>query len=196
MASYTAAAVAAIHPTQITVPMARVEERRAQIRAARARSLEDFLTWHRLRAVLGPDARLFLVDPHAVARALLDEGVEHCYVTVELDLSHMRLESFWIAMERQGWAQPYDERGQRRSFSAIPDDFRQLQDDPYRSLACWLQEARAFDSAATRSELLWANFLRSRIPRAMMRRDPAELRRLALEHAASPEARPLPGWRG
>jgi hypothetical protein len=71
------AEVPRLRPTQFTVSMAQVNDARTQIRSALARDqLRDFLTWRPLRGVLGPRGDVFVIDPHSVARALSDEGIE------------------------------------------------------------------------------------------------------------------------
>jgi hypothetical protein len=187
-----------LRPTQITVSLALVSDARAQIRSAIARDrLQDFLTWRPLRGVIGPRADVYVIDPHAVARALADEAVERCVVMVERDLSQVLLDRFWIAMEQQGWVLPVDAAGRRRSFSTLPRDLFLLEDDPYRTLAVKLRESGGcdeWDGAA--AELAWAAFLRPRVPIEAASAGGEAALRLAFEHARSDAGRRLPGWKG
>jgi hypothetical protein len=177
--------------------MVRVEAARAQLRTAIVRhQLQDFLTWRRLRGVIGPHGDVFVIDPHTVARALCDEGIERCIVIVERDLSQLALDRFWIAMERQGWMLPVDTAGHRRAYSAVPTDFFLLEDDPYRTLALEVRESggcNEWEGAA--AEIAWAAFLRARVPSELLAADAIQAGRLALEHARSAAAQRLPGWK-
>ena len=191
------AEVRRLRPTQITVSMTHVHEARAQIRAAIARhQLQDFLTWRPLQGVLGPRAEVFVIDPHTVARALVDEAVERCIVKVAQDFSSVVPDRFWVAMERHGWVQPVDAGGRRRAFTALPRDFLLLEDDPYRTLALRTREAGACgDWEGGAAEIAWARLLRTRVPPELLSSDGVEAMRLAFEHARSDAARRLPGWK-
>jgi hypothetical protein len=198
MAQRVEVEVPRLRPTQMTVSLAEVADARSQIRAAVARDqLHDFLTWRPLRGVLGPRAEVYVIDPHAVARALADEAVERCILLLERDLSSVVLDRFWVAMEQQGWVLPIDASGRRRAFSVLPRDLFLLEDDPYRTLALTVREMGGcgeWEGAA--AELAWAGFLRARIaPQELAAGGDATLR-LALQHARSDAARRLPGWKG
>ena len=196
MKSQITAAVAALRPTQLTVPLARVEHKRAQLRAVRDRQLRDFLTWHVMPAVLGPDLAVYLVGDHHVARALADENVDTCYVTLERDMSRVARTAFWVSMERAGWVYPVDEHGRRRSFSNIPRTLAELKDDPYRSLVGDMREYGGIEQAIdVAAEFAWAGFLRTQVPLALVTSDYAQARSLALVHVRSAAASRLPGFR-
>jgi hypothetical protein len=190
------AEVRKLHPTQLTVSMAQVSDARAQIRTAIGRSqLQDYLSWRPLRGVQGPRGELYVIDPHAVARALSDEGVERCLLVVEQDFSNVVLDRFWVVMERQGWVLPVDASGRRRSFSAVPRDLFLLEDDPWRTLAARVRDAGGCDEwQGAAAELVWANYLRLRVPSDLLATDVSQAVRLGCEHARSPAAQRLPGW--
>lgn len=188
--------VPALRPTQITVPLARVEQKRAQLRGARGRQLDDFLNWHTMPAVLGPDLAVYLIGDHTVARALAEEHVDSCVVTVQRDLSRVTKAAFWLMMEREGWAHPFDELGRRRSYSCIPRALRDMVDDPYRNLVAEVRDYGAIaDGINVAAEYAWANYLRPHIDRDLMRQDYPEARKRALAHVRSQVARRIPGWR-
>ena len=191
------ASVAELRPTQMTVAMARVAQTRAQIRAAVMRGqLQDFLTWRVFPGVLGPGGAVFVIDEHHIARALADEAIETCVVVLQHDFSQVLPDRFWIVMERQGFVHPVDAAGRRRAFASIPRLLAQLEDDPYRYLAVNVRDSggcNAWEGAA--AEILWANFLRSRVPGALLAGSAAEALRVALSHAHSDAARRLPGWK-
>jgi hypothetical protein len=192
------AEVRRLHPTQLTVSMAQVNEARVQIRNAVARNqLQDYLSWRPLRGVQGPRGELYVIDPHAIARALSDEGVERCLLVVEQDLSNVVLDRFWVVMERQGWVLPVDASGRRRAFSAVPRDLFLLEDDPYRTLAAQMRDAGGCDEwEGSAAEVAWANHLRGHVPGALIAGDPAQALRRACEQARAAAAQRLPGWKG
>ncbi len=195
MRSHTTARVDTLRPTQITVSMAGVEAKRARLRTARQRRLEDFLTWYVIPAVLGPQNEVFVIDLLDVARALYEEAVDVCYVSVERDLSRMRPEAFWVALERVGWANPIDEHGRRRGYSAIPRQLDALKDDPYRTLVASLRELDDIECKTVKAEFLWANFLRGRVPPDLLQAKYAEALQLGHTLVRSPAARHVPGWK-
>jgi hypothetical protein len=186
-----------LRPTQISVAMARVAQARAQIRGAVLRhQLNDFLTWRPVSGVLGPRGAVFVTDDHHIARALAEEGIETCIVVIHQDLSHVLPDRFWIAMERLGLVHPVDAGGRRRAFAAIPQQLAQLAEDPYRDLALNVRDCggcKDWDGAA--AEIQWANFLRTRVPTALLAGNEGEALRAGLSHARSEAARRLPGWK-
>ncbi|MCC7546696.1 MAG: hypothetical protein IT532_02915 [Burkholderiales bacterium] len=196
MKSKITAAVAALRPTQMTVPLSRVEYRRRQLRAARERQLQDFLTWHVMPAVLGPDLAVYLIGDHHIARALADENVATCFVTLERDMSAVSRTAFWVSMERSGWVYPVDEHGRRRSFANIPRTLGELKDDPYRSLVGDMREYGAIEgNIDVAAEYAWAGLLRSHIPLPLVTSDYTQARSLALTYVRTPAASRLPGFR-
>jgi hypothetical protein len=196
MRHQVSAGVAHLRPTQITVAMERVAHMRAQIRTAVVRGqLQDFLTWRMFSAVLGPGGAVFVVDDHHIARALADEAIETCIVVVQQDLSRVLPDRFWIAMERQGFVHPVDASGRRRAFGAIPRHLAQLENDPYRCLAVNLRDNGGCNWEGAAAEILWANFLRSRVPASLLAGNASGALRVALPQARSNAARRLPGWK-
>ncbi len=190
------ASVADLRPTQITVAMDRVARMRAQIRAAVARrQLQDFLTWRSFPAVLGPGGMIFVVDDHHIARALADESVPSCIVIVQEDLSRVLPDRFWIAMERKGFVHPVDASGRRRAFGSIPQRLIQLEDDPYRFLAAEVRDSGGCSWEGAAAEILWANFLRARVPAPLLAADAGDALGIALTEVRSEAARRLPGWK-
>src|SRR5690606_3534568 len=73
--------------------------------------------------------------------------------------------AFWAAMEAEGRAYLFDERGQRVRASRMPSHLSALRADPYRDIAWSLRESGAFKKLAVPfSEFRWAAFFRARIP--------------------------------
>lgn len=187
--------VAALRPTQITVGMREVEEKRRQWQAEADKS--KFLGKHLIPVVLGPERGYYLTDHHHLARALFDEGVEDIAVSVVADLSALSRGAFWVYLDNRAWMHTYDAKGKRRSHKDLPDNIDGLVDDPFRSLAGALRRAGGYAKDTTPfSEFLWADFLRRQLKRKQVEADPQTALLDALSLAKSKEAGYLPGWCG
>ena len=193
----------ALHPTQITVGLAEVAAKRARWATLAPQERERALAGHWFPAVLGPGGRYYIVDHHHLGIALEEVGIGSAWVMLLDDLSVVEGEHFWRAMEFHHWAHPYDERGRRREYDAIPSRISRLRDDPYRSLAGLVRDAGGYaKDAEPFAEFLWADFFRSHIARKKLRAAPgsqalpadALTQALALAHHLG--ARYLPGWVG
>ena len=191
------AAVTELHPTQITVGMREVREKRGSWRSKGKKKRAEFLGRHLIPVILGPDKRQYIIDHHHLARALHEEDVKEVLVTVLENLSGLEPEAFWFVLENRGLTHPYDENGRRRACADIPRSVRDLIDDPFRSLASELRRAGGFAKETMAfSEFLWADFLRRRIKRKLIESDFDRAMEKALEFAQGPGANYLPGWCG
>jgi hypothetical protein len=187
--------VADLRPTQITVGMREVLEKRKRWREMRKKG--EFLGKHMIPVILGPKLRHYVIDHHHLARALHDEDVKNVAVTVVANLSKLESDAFWTVMDNRNWMHPFDADGRRRSYSDIPKSVSDLIDDPFRSLAGELRRAGGFAKDTTPfSEFLWADFLRRRIQRKSIEEDFGQAIEKALQLARSADAAYLPGWCG
>jgi hypothetical protein len=187
--------VADLRPTQITVGMREVLEKRKRWREMRKKG--EFLGKHMIPVILGPKLRHYVIDHHHLARALHDEEVKNVAVTVVANLSKLEPDAFWTVMDNRNWMHPFDAEGRRRSYSDIPKSVSDLIDDPFRSLAGELRRAGGFAKDTTPfSEFLWADFLRRRIKRKSIEEDFGQAIEKALQLARSADAGYLPGWCG
>jgi hypothetical protein len=193
----TTVAVDDLRPTQITVGMREVLAKRKRWRETSVKKSGKFLGRHIIPVILGPKRRHYVVDHHHLARALYDEGVKDLAVTVLVDLSALERDAFWTVMAHRNWTHPFDAKGRRRDYRAIPKTVSGLVDDPFRSLAGELRRAGGFAKDTTPfSEFLWADFLRRRVKRKTIESDFDRAMEDALEMAKSPDAGYLPGWCG
>jgi hypothetical protein len=191
------ARLADLLPTQISVGYAEVERKRKVWKALKPKARDELLARHWIPAVKGPANGLYVIDHHHLGLALIEQGVESAWIDVVKDLSFVDRAQFWPVMEFHQWAHPYDARGRRCDFSAIPSRLSKLKDDPYRSLAGDLRTAGGYAKDVTPySEFLWANFLRERIDPAQLKRNAAKALEQARALARSQQARYLPGWTG
>src|SRR5581483_11264247 len=189
--------VTELRPTQITVGMREVMEKRRRWRGTGAKKGGKFLGRHMIPVVLGPKKRNYVIDHHHLARALHDEGQKDVAVTVIADLSRLELDAFWVVMDNRSWMHPFDARGQRRHYRDIPKSVTAMVDDPFRSLAGELRRAGGFAKDTTPfSEFLWADFLRRRVKRRLVEHDFDRAMEKAMALAKSPDAGYLPGWCG
>jgi hypothetical protein len=190
--------ILSLHPTQMTVGMREVEEKRQRWREQKSQKKQaKLLGKHTIPVVLGPGKRHYVVDHHHLARSLHDEGVEDILVTVIADLTMVDREAFWIVLDNRRWVYPYDAKGERRHFRDIPKTVAGLKDDPFRSLAGELRRVGGFAKDTTPfSEFLWADFLRRRLSRKNVEKDFDKALEKALALAKSQDAVYLPGWCG
>jgi hypothetical protein len=186
-----------LRPTQMTVGMREVKEKRKRFREQKGKKQSELLGKRMIPVVVGPDLRFYVVDHHHLARALHEEGIEDILVTVIGDLRMVERDAFWGVMDNKRWVYPYDAKGERRHFKDLPKTITELKDDPFRSLAGELRRAGGFAKDTTPfSEFLWADFLRRLLPRKTVEDNFAKAMEKALELAKSENAIYLPGWCG
>ncbi len=186
-----------LRPTQITVGMREVEEKRREWRARHGRKAAEFLGEHMIPVILGPDEHHYVIDHHHLARALHDEGVVSVLTTIVADLSRLDLDTFWFNLDNRGWMHPFDAKGRRRDYRDLPAAVSDLVDDPFRSLAGALRREGGFAKDTTPfSEYLWADFLRRRIKRRTVEDHFDKTLKEALSFAKSRDTDHLPGWCG
>ena len=159
-------AIADLRPTQMTVGIREVKEKRKRWHDESKKKGAEFLGKHMIPVVLGPKDRHYVIDHHHLARALHDEGVKEVLVTVVKNLRTLEPDSFWFVLDNHSWMHPYDDEGRLRPYKDLPKTVAGLIDDPFRSLAGELRRAGGFAKDTTPfSEFLWADFLRRRVKR-------------------------------
>jgi hypothetical protein len=190
-------AIKSLRPTQITVGMREVKEKRKHWREHSANKKKDFLARHMIPVILGPNERHYVIDHHHLALALHDEGVKDVLVEVVADFRSLERDQFWTVLDHHAWVHPYDAGGIRRGYDSIPKSVMQLKDDPFRSLAGELRRVGGFAKDTTPfAEFLWADFLRRRIRRKRVAGNFELALRKAHKLAKKKEANYLPGWCG
>ena len=186
-----------LRPTQMTVGMLEVEEKRKRWKDQKGSKQSRTLGSHMIPVILGPREKHYVIDHHHLCRALHEEGVKDVLVSVVQDLSAIETDSFWVNMNNRNWMHPYDADGKLKSYKDLPKTIEQLVDDPYRSLAGALRRVGGFAKDTTPfSEFLWADFLRKRVKPKLIKQDFAHALEGALICARSKEAIYLPGWCG
>ena len=186
-----------LRPTQITIGLHEVNEKRKRFRSMKEAAGDAFLGRHMIPSVLGPKGRHYIIDNHHLASALHKEGVEAVLVTVVADLSCLSKDSFWRFLDNRNWCHPYDAQGRRVDFDDIPGSITKLVDDPFRSLAGDLRHAGGYaKDLAPFSEFLWADFLRGKLKLKSIDKTYKKALALAVTLARSQQADFLPGWCG
>ena len=158
------AALRTLRPTQLTVGMIVVRDKKKHLAALSAAQQQDFLQAHPMPAVVGPRGVLYITDHHHLGRAALESGIDSACVCVEEDFSDHDMDKFWKAMNKSLWVHPLDANGVRHCYASIPERLDQLVDDPYRSLAGYVRDAGGFDKTPTAfAEFIWADFFRRNV---------------------------------
>jgi hypothetical protein len=189
--------LARLRPTQLTVGYVEVTLKCQQWSRLTRKQRKLELEQHVFPAVLGPGPEHFIIDHHHLGIALLDEGIKEVSVAVLDDLSYLEKPVFWRTMESRSWSHPYDRRGRRCDYGDMPHRLRQLQDDPYRSLAGLVRRAGGFaKDQEPFVEFLWADYFRPLVSARLISSEPKRATAQALRLARSPQARYLPGWTG
>jgi hypothetical protein len=190
-------AITDLRPTQITVGMREVSEKRKRWREMKTKKGGKFLGTHMIPVILGPKDRHYVIDHHHLALALYEEGVKDVLVAVVSNLSMLEADAFWIVLDSRNWMHPFNDEGRRCSYRDIPKSVNKLKDDPFRSLAGELRRVGGFAKDTTPfSEFLWADFLRRRIKRKLVESDFDHALEAAMKLAKSHDAVYLPGWCG
>jgi hypothetical protein len=189
--------ITSLRPTQMTVGMREVKEKRKRWREHEKKKQSELLGKHMIPVVRGPDKRYYVVDHHHLARALHEEGVKDILVTIIGDLTMVERDAFWGVMDNKRWVYPYDANGERRHFKDLPKAITDLKDDPFRSLAGELRRVGGFAKDTTPfSEFLWADYLRRKISSKAVKNNFEKAIELSLAAARSKDAIYLPGWCG
>jgi hypothetical protein len=190
--------ILSLRPTQMTVGMREVKEKRKRWREHKSKKKQaELLGSHMIPVVHGPDQRYYVIDHHHLARALHDEGVKDILVTVVGDLTMVDRDAFWGVLDNHRWVYPYDAKGERHHFKDIPKTVVDLKDDPFRSLAGELRRVGGYAKDTTPfSEFLWADFLRRGMSRKSVEDNFEKAIEKALAFAKAKDAIYLPGWCG
>jgi hypothetical protein len=185
-----------LRPTQMTVGMIEVKDKKKHLSSLKANEQRDYMRTHPIPAVIGAKGLLFITDHHHLCRAALEAGVATGFFEVEADFSNCDLATFWSEMDKKRWVHPLDECGTRHHYSAIPQRLGELIDDVYRSLAGYVRNACAYEKTPTAfAEFVWADFFRRSIPVEDVKADFAAAVRIAIPLAQSEAAMGLPGFR-
>lgn len=183
-----------LRPTQMTVGVREIEQRAVEIKKmAKDKAIQKNV----IPVVKGPKDHLYVIDHHHLCRALLLAGVDEVSVIIVLNLDRLEKDEFWVFMDNRGLVHPFDAGGKRQSYSDIPKKLKDLEDDPFRSLAGELRRMGGYAKDTTPfSEFLWADYLRRRIDPADVKKDFDAALGEAMALAKKRQSDHLPGWCG
>lgn len=185
-----------LHPTQITVGMIEVHDKKKHLVSLKADEQRRFMQAHPMPAVIGPQGKLYITDHHHLGLAALEAGVRTGFFLVEADFSSCELDDFWKEMGKNMWAHPMDENGIRHYYSGIAIHLKKLVDDAYRSLAGYVRNSGGYDKTPTAfAEFVWADFFRRSIPVEDLKADFEAAVKTALPLAQGPLAKGMPGFK-
>ncbi|HMK85061.1 MAG TPA: ParB-like protein [Steroidobacteraceae bacterium] len=191
------AAINSLGPTQLTVGMLEVEDKRKRLLARSPKDIDEFLQAHPVPAVIGPAKKLYITDHHHLARAALEAKIDQVYLEIEADLSTLALADFWSEMDKQCWVHPLDQNGVRHRYEFIPGHLDKLVDDVYRSLAGFVRDAGGYDKTPTAfAEFIWADFFRRHIAIEDVIADFQAAVHRGRDLARSSLAKRIPGYKG
>ena len=92
-------AITDLRPTQMTVGIREVKEKRKRWRDESKSKGAEFLGKHMIPVVLGPKDRHYVIDHHHLARARHDEGVKEVLVTIVANLRRLEPDAFWFVLD-------------------------------------------------------------------------------------------------
>jgi hypothetical protein len=157
------AKISRLRPTQFGLGLVDVEAKRQELKGSEKKGWR-FLKENPAQVVVGPEGELYLIDRHHLTRAAWEKGFRHTRAEIVDNLSHLSKKEFWETMKARGWVHLRSEKGRPRTVAQLPRHVRELQDDPYRSLAWVVRQAGGFEKTQVPfSEFDWAEHYRSRI---------------------------------
>src|SRR5262249_18144758 len=98
--------ILSLRPTQITVGMREVHEKRRHWRNQTEDRKATYLGRHLIPVVHGPKGRYYVIDHHHLSLALHQEGVEDILVVVVADLRAVDRDAFWTVLDHHSWVHP------------------------------------------------------------------------------------------
>jgi len=184
-----------LHPTQLTVGLVVVQDKKKHLQTLSSSDQRSFMKAHCMPAVVGPQGRFYITDHHHLGRAAWDAGVTSAFLEIEEDFSKCTVETFWKEMNDNHWVHPLDENGVRHYYNTIPDCLGKLIDDVYRSLAGYVRDKGGYDKTPTAfAEFVWADFFRRNIAIETVRADFHTAVQAGLSLAQSKMAKSIPGF--
>jgi hypothetical protein len=189
--------IADMRPTQLTLGLAEVEERAAEIAAMTPTKREAYLERKAIPHVLGPGRQIYIVDHHHLARALLSLKISEAILGDQVaDYSGLETKAFWRMMESKGYCWPIDADGNRRPYAAIPASIGDLTDNVWRTLARRVRGEAFQDLDTPFQEFMWGDYFRTFMTRRLIELRVELAVELATKLARLSEAQDLPGYWG
>ncbi len=154
------------HPTQMAFGKKVVEDKIRKFQNLSKEELKQYLIKNKVPVVRAPNGSYFMIDRHHQTIAAFKVSRENHYVQLFQDLSKLPdMNSFWAEMIKLKLVWLFDEKGNGpHSPNDLPQEIRQMKNDPYRSLADAVQEKGGFEKRPVPfQEFIWAQFFRDKI---------------------------------
>ncbi|CAB3795442.1 hypothetical protein LMG28614_04176 [Paraburkholderia ultramafica] len=186
-----------LRPTQMTHGLREIHQKTTEYQSLSGHTLDMAIAEKPIPVVIGPNAASFAIDHHHVATALWRAGIKAVPTVLVADLSSLAQDEFWLTLENHRWTYPYDVKGRRVSFTAMPEHVWELADDEYRSLAASVRDAGGYEKTTVPlEEFRWADLFRSNLPYPTSDAEFESLVKKAVKLAKSTVAIGLPGYVG
>lgn len=190
-------AIDRLRPTQLTHGMREIRAKTKTYRSLSPHDLAMAIAEKPIPIVLGPGEVPFAIDHHHVATALWRADVKTVPIVLIRDLSSLSEDDFWLTMENNRWAYPYDAHGQRVPFDEMRQHIWELDDDEFRGLSAAVRDAGGYDKTSVPlEEFRWTDLFRRLLPAPDSDAAFDKLVKEGLKLAASKSARGLPGFKG
>jgi YD repeat-containing protein len=186
-----------LRPTQVTHGLREILDKTKTYESLTGHDLDMAIAEKPVPVVLGPDGAPFAIDHHHVASALWRAGIKSVPFVLVCDLSSLTRADFWLTMENNRWAYPYDAQGRRVAFADLRDHVWELIDDDFRSLSAAVRDAGGYEKTSVPlEEFRWSDFLRRHLPPPESDADYDALVKKGVKLAKTKVALGLPGYLG
>ncbi|MGZ3768669.1 MAG: ParB-like protein [Bdellovibrio sp.] len=184
-----------LHPTQMSVGLLEVRRKAKKIANFNKSERDSFLVKNPVPVVVGPSGDLFIIDHHHLSRAVLEAGHKHVYIKKVGDFSSLNETEFWNLMKTKGYVYLFDDKDKAITPKELPSQVKDMQDDPYRSLAGVVRKCGGYTKDFTPfAEFKWASFFRSRLKFENSKKGLKKILPQAIQLAQGKDAEGLPGY--
>ncbi|WP_250479591.1 MULTISPECIES: ParB/Srx family N-terminal domain-containing protein [unclassified Caballeronia] len=186
-----------LRPTQLTHGLREVLKKAETYRTLKGHELEMAIAEKPVPIVYGPRGDAYAIDHHHVAAALWRADVKRVPVVLVRDFSTLSPAEFWLTLENNRWAYPYNALGQRMTFEDMREHIWTLEDDVFRSLSAAVRDAGGYEKTnVPLEEFRWADFFRHSLPQPRTDAEFAALTTKGVKLAKTKAALGLPGYQG
>lgn len=194
---YSVNIIDTLRPTQFSYGRKEVEYRAKKMKRMSRAELQHYKERKVGEVIIGPKNKVYLIDGHHMAAALDRIGKKRMLVRVKTSLRSLNKKKFVRRMVNKPWVWLYNHKGEKVRFVDLPRSIRDLEDDPYRSLAWLVEDRGGFDDVKVPfAEFMWARFYRSKLEEKRVKSLSERVIFDAIELSHSFEARHLPGYKG
>lgn len=189
--------ISEVFPTQVNLGMKEVAHKIKLIKNMSTQEFDQYLELKITPVVIGPGGKIYVVDHHHHIYSLIKSEKKQVYVHILSNWSSLSVKEFWHKMVQKQWVYLYDQ-GNRISVRALPGSFKDMGDDPFRSLAWSVREMGGFEKVDQIPffEFAWANFYKTYLTKQMVIDQYSIAQKAAYDLTKSKAAKKLPGYKG